>query len=162
MIEISVWAMVIALMYRSTNCSPDRLYAGAIFVSASCVHLYFSDDFSDMGGIYPYFIASIFDLAIVSTIAKLRTISPSVISILRICIAETALNGIGWLMWDNEVTNYDTIYAGAFLMLSIYTVYILGRKDKADDKRGFKVDSWGYLLRANIGPYSGITQRSGE
>lgn len=162
MIELSVGVMVIALIYRSAYCTHERLYASGIFVGASLAHLFFVDALSELGGLYPYLGASIFDLAIVSIISKIKIVVPTTIYLYRICLAEIFLNFIGWIMWDHNVSNYDTIYQGAFSVLSVYTVYILFRKDEADDKRGVRNDSWGYLLRSVISPRGSFVKRSGE
>lgn len=162
MTSILVAAMVIALVMQAAIRSHERLYASSIFVVMSVLHLVFADAFSDLGGLYPYLIASIFDALIVAAMAKISTVVPTTIYLYRICGAEIVLNLIGWIMWEADLRYYDKIYLSAFYVLNAYTIYILLRKDEADDRGGLRVDSWADLIRAIVSPSSCHVQRGGK
>lgn len=112
-----------------------RFFAAILFMSIAMAHELF---LADLTGLQYYGSAALFDLLIIVLTSGISPIPKMVLSIHKICIASMLINAVGWTLW---LLYFPPIaYSIAFLCLSVWTLAVFTKRDKAD-VGGYAMDS---------------------
>ena len=127
----------------------ERFYAGVAFAATGLVHiivfmLWEMSAFEPVDGITYFVTAALMSVAAMEIMVRISKVVSTTISLYRVCLAEIAANVAGLYLWYHGMS--PAINVWLFAALRTWAVVILIRKDKADDARGYEVNSRvGYL-----------------
>lgn len=127
----------------------ERMMAGAWFALLGLLHfmLFYAWVFAfgeKMDGITYFVTAAITSGIAIELMMRIPKVVSTTISLYRVCIAEIAANSVALALWYYDQSPLINTYV--FLVLRIWAISILLRKDTADDVGGYTITSrWDYF-----------------
>lgn len=145
-LTLSLIIFVLALCQPNAN----RMLAGLIYGCVGLAHWallsWWVNDFAY------YTTAGGASLLTILLIGRLRVISSTALSLIRVSLVEIVMNGVGCLLW--YMYQPPLIYNLAFTLIFAWAIVVLLRKDRADEMGGdLEVGSWGDYLRLVAGAW---------
>jgi hypothetical protein len=141
--------VLLLLLGFAVLAQPD-IYRYAAAATFACLSLVYNGISGALDGAWYYIGAALVDLTALWVLAQIKPVPLLAIRLQYLCLASIVLNFIGWAMWFAylEPALYDT----AFIALYLVALYVLLKKDQADELGGFTVCSG--LSRIRVGPRS--------
>ena len=149
--EYSLFLALIVGVVSVFQQTDERLYAACIFSIITLGYM-IAGVFIDSGAYY--IIAGLLDLSIIILLSYITKVVSTTILLQRISILSIILNTYGFYAYMTYQEPH--FYNMAFILLYLYAVVVLTRKDGENDKRGYSVVDWTSRLRLVFGAsYSG-------
>lgn len=121
----------------------ERRTVAGVFCCATLLHHVYM---SELDGFLYYGSAAVFDLAIISILSKMHTISNIVLKLQRICVVSILVNLIGWGCWYHYLP--PDIYNLAFLFIYLWVIAALLQGTRRFDLGNTKMDSLRSVIRS--------------
>lgn len=120
----------------------ERLEAAGYYAGLGIAHMVFFYFWllyagERMDGITYFVTAVAASYLAMELMTRVERVVGVIISLHRVCLAEIGLNMLGLYLWYNELTPSFNVYA--FIILRIYVISVLLRKDHADDMGGYTI-----------------------
>lgn len=122
-ITILLCVLFCTLFFQPDN---NRYLTAKIFILVNIIHGIL---LHDADGLMYYGSAALSDLAIMLLISRVKPISDTSISLLKICIVSIIVNMVGWAAWFSWYSPFA--YDAAFVFIYIWAIYTLMRRKDA-------------------------------